>query len=114
MTWATRFLCSLHVATVIIWSQVGWSQVGHPAFEVASIKPSPVKSPTADDRNAGRMFRDAGRVSYSYVTPRNLLVKVWRVSDFRIPGPDWLDSERFDIEAKLPGFESLWVRARFR
>jgi len=48
------------------------------------------------------MFRDPGRVSFSNATLRNLLAQSWRVSDFRISGPGWLDSERFDIEAKLP------------
>ena len=48
------------------------------------------------------MIRDPGRVSYRNVTLQNLLAQAYRIKNLRISGPDWLDSDRFDIVAKLP------------
>jgi uncharacterized protein (TIGR03435 family) len=88
-----RVICYLPLAAVV------WSQVAGPAFEVATIKPS---APSADGRLTGQMIRDPGRVSYSYVTLQNLFAQAYRVKNFQIVGPSWLDSERFDVVATLP------------
>ena len=47
------------------------------------------------------VYRNPGRVSYSYVSSQNLVSQAYRVKNFQISGPDWLDSVRFDIETKL-------------
>jgi uncharacterized protein (TIGR03435 family) len=74
-------------------------QTVRPAFEVASIRPS---LRPAEVGLAGQMIRSPGRVSYSYVSVQNLLAQAYRIKNFQIAGPGWLDSDRFDIEAKLP------------
>lgn len=79
-----------------------WSQAASPAFEVASIKPSKAPAALADGRVPGQMIRDPGRVTLTYVSVQNLLAQAYRIKNFQISGPDWLDSERFDIVAKLP------------
>jgi uncharacterized protein (TIGR03435 family) len=48
------------------------------------------------------MTRDPTRVSYTYVTLQNLLAQAYRVKNFQISGPSWLDSDHFDVVAKLP------------
>jgi uncharacterized protein (TIGR03435 family) len=73
-------------------------------FEVASIKPSP---PPALNRISIRMgggpgTPDPGRINYEYVTLRMVLVKAYEVRNSQISGPAWLDSERFDIAARVP------------
>jgi uncharacterized protein (TIGR03435 family) len=80
-----------------------------PAFEfvVASIKPSSPDAPDGFMTNPGR-----GRVSDTF-SARNLslmnLVKAaygipFGTTDSRITGaPKWLDSEKFDVEAKIDG-----------
>jgi uncharacterized protein (TIGR03435 family) len=73
-----------------------WSQVSNPAFEVASIRPS---DPTAD---VGQMMRDPRRVALARVSIQNLLAQAYRIRNFQISGPSWLDSDRFDIVATLP------------
>jgi uncharacterized protein (TIGR03435 family) len=73
-----------------------WSQVSNPAFEVATIKPS---DPAAD---VGQMIRDPRLVALAHVSLQNLLAQAYRIRNFQISGPAWLDSERFDILAKLP------------
>jgi uncharacterized protein (TIGR03435 family) len=75
-----------------------------PAFEVASVKPAaPI---------TGNMIRvmmrggpgspDPGQITYSNVTVKNVLMTAYGVKGFQISGPGWLESERYDIVAKLP------------
>ncbi len=47
------------------------------------------------------MIHDLGRVSYHNVTLQNLLAQAYRIKNLQVSGPDWLDSDRFDIVAKL-------------
>lgn len=69
------------------------------AFEVASIK-------AADPQPMGMvrigMSSDAGMVRYSNISLKDCIRTAYRVKDFQVQGPDWLDSTRFDITAKLP------------
>jgi uncharacterized protein (TIGR03435 family) len=88
-----RVTCYLPFAATV------WSQVADPTFEAATIKRS---APPTDGRTTGQMIRDPGRVSYSYVTLQNLFAQAYRVKNFQIVGPNWLDSERFDVVATLP------------
>src|ERR1700692_4794795 len=73
-----------------------WRQVSCPSFEVASIKRS---DPTAD---VGQMIRDPRIVALAHASVQNLLAQAYRIKNFQISGPSWLDSERFDIVAMLP------------
>ena len=68
------------------------------SFEVASIKPL-----APPDRVVpGQMLRDPGQVIYRNVRLENFLAQAYRIKNFQMSGPDWLDSDRFDIVAKLP------------
>jgi uncharacterized protein (TIGR03435 family) len=74
------------------------------SFEVASIKPAAPQSPG--------MFRigtyggpgtpDPGQARFENVTQRMLLTQAYDVHEYQISGPAWLDSERYDIVAKVP------------
>ena len=72
-----------------------------PSFEVASIRVHP-----AD--NTGRSFinmgcgPDPGRCTPTNVTAKMLIQTAYNVKDFQVSGgPGWINSERFDIEAKI-------------
>jgi uncharacterized protein (TIGR03435 family) len=78
---------------------LGQSAPSAPAFEVASVKPG---APPTDGRFFVRMNSDAGRIDYTNVSLRDLIVRAYKVRDYQISGPDWLRSERYDIAAKLP------------
>jgi uncharacterized protein (TIGR03435 family) len=77
-------------------------------FEVATVKPAAL--PTATEGK--RMFRmgaqggpgtsDPGQISYSFMPLRALLTQAFGVRNYQVQGPAWLDSERFDIVAKVP------------
>jgi uncharacterized protein (TIGR03435 family) len=74
-------------------------------FEVASIKLSalPGRGVIRLGRQGGPGSRDPGRVTYAFSTIRDLIVDAYGVKPSQVSGgPKWLDSERFDIVAKLP------------
>ncbi|MGD1072507.1 MAG: TIGR03435 family protein [Bryobacteraceae bacterium] len=73
-------------------------------FEAATIKQPP---PPDGNRmfigiNGGPGTADPGRINYENVSLKMLLTKAYGVQDYQISGPDWLDSERFNVAAKLP------------
>lgn len=69
-----------------------------PAFDSASIKPS-----TGGER--GYSFRPLpGRISIGNMTLRQIIAAAWHVNDFQISGgPKWIESDRWNIEAKAAG-----------
>jgi len=48
------------------------------------------------------MKADAGIVHYTNMTLKDCIRAAYRVRDFQIRGPDWLNSARFEITTKLP------------
>ena len=68
-----------------------------PAFDVASVKPNYSGSPGG--REPG--FRN-GTFNAQNVPLKTLLGTAYRVQTSRIKGPDWIDSDRFDLTAKSP------------
>jgi uncharacterized protein (TIGR03435 family) len=70
-----------------------------PQFEVATIKRS---APVVDGRLTVTMGGDPGRIDYQGLPLRILLSRAFNVKDDQISGPDWLDTERFDVTAKIP------------
>jgi uncharacterized protein (TIGR03435 family) len=74
-------------------------QIGGPAFEVASVKPD--KSETGVDR----VEASNGSLIIVNVSLKRLIGMAYGVAegrDYLFSGPDWMDSERFDISAKFP------------
>ncbi|HVV45614.1 MAG TPA: TIGR03435 family protein [Bryobacteraceae bacterium] len=71
---------------------MAWGQ----AFEVATIKRSDMAA------DSGQMIRDPRLVALSHVSLQNLMAQAYLIRNFQISGPDWLDTDRFDIVAKLP------------
>ncbi|MCX6633102.1 MAG: TIGR03435 family protein [Candidatus Solibacter sp.] len=72
------------------------------AFDVASVKAS------QPGTGGGRGRRENIQFSPGAVTMRNVNLKsairwAWRVSEFQVSGPDWLDSERYEIAGKAAG-----------
>src|SRR5689334_13683519 len=80
-----------------------------PAFEVATIKPSPPMDPAkiaAALQAGGKMPIGANvegyRAEYRYLDLRSLMSYAYGVKPYQITGPDWMATERFDIVAKMP------------
>jgi uncharacterized protein (TIGR03435 family) len=74
-----------------------WPQT--PAFEVASIKP-------AAPMERGKMLigfgGDAGRINYTNVSLKDVVARAYEMKPYQVSGPSWMDSERYDITAKIP------------
>jgi uncharacterized protein (TIGR03435 family) len=70
-----------------------------PAFDVASIKPAP-----HDLQGGGYNFGPGGRTVITNFTLKNLVQIAWHLQDFQIAGgPVWVDSDRFNVEARAEG-----------
>jgi uncharacterized protein (TIGR03435 family) len=70
-----------------------------PAFEVASVKPAPPPTPGMFKVQMGG---DPGMVDYKNVSLKSLIARAYEMKEFQVSGPDWLDTERFDVLAKTP------------
>src|SRR5580700_6734077 len=97
------WLCSLAHAQSAANAQPAEAKLG---FEVASVKPSALPAGNGVirlGRQDGPGSGDPGRVTYSFSTIRDLIVEAYSVKRSQVSGgPNWLDSERFDIVAKVP------------
>jgi uncharacterized protein (TIGR03435 family) len=65
-------------------------------FDVASVK--------ASKSTGGRVTitSDPGRISYTNIMLRRLLLAAYDVKNYQLVGPEWLDTLRFDITARIP------------
>ena len=70
-----------------------------PAFDVASVKPAP---PPTEGKFMVQMGGDPGMVDYKNVSLKTLIARAHEMKDYQVSGPDWLDSARFDVVAKIP------------
>jgi uncharacterized protein (TIGR03435 family) len=73
-------------------------------FEVATVKPAGMPNPA--DAKSGKLRIgvnvDGQRVSITFTSLKDLIATAYRVKRFQVEGPDWMASQRFDIQAKLP------------
>ncbi len=88
---------------------LGQTTPSHPAFDVATVKPSaPLDmAKLAAEVQAGKMPRlgariDASRASYTYMSLKELIAAAYKLKGYQISGPAWLASERFDIVGTIP------------
>jgi uncharacterized protein (TIGR03435 family) len=91
---------------VLMFCASGWvcgqSADARPAFEVATIKPSgpdgirmpPIKS-------GGPGTPDPSRVNLQFFSLANLVMLAYTLHPYQLSGPSWLETERFDIVAKV-------------
>jgi uncharacterized protein (TIGR03435 family) len=70
-----------------------------PQFEVAS-----VKTATPDQRNVDFRVYPGGRLSFMNVALGQIILEAFSVKRYQLSGgPGWLDTERFNIDAKAEG-----------
>jgi bla regulator protein blaR1 len=93
---AAALVLSMASATAIV-SLYAAPQDAQPAFEVASIKRD-----VSDER--GGMFTVVPVCHLERMTLKHLVTFAWRVNDFQVTeGPGWIDSDRYNIDAKAEG-----------
>jgi len=86
-----------HVALLFLACLVSAARAQQPAFAVATIRPSTVAVKFEHD---GKTDLTAETVRMQDVSVQTCIKWAYGVQDGQIAGPDWMDSERFDIVAK--------------
>ena len=75
-------------------------------FEVASVKPSPPVKPGErvfyGPARGGPGTPDPGQITWTYARFVDLLMTAYDVRNYQISGPAWLQSERYDVIARVP------------
>jgi uncharacterized protein (TIGR03435 family) len=71
-------------------------------FEVASIKPCPPYDAMSGAKVSVGMRVDGAQVHYSFLSLKDLIRQGYKLKLHQILGPDWIASERWNIDATLP------------
>jgi uncharacterized protein (TIGR03435 family) len=83
---------------------LAFGQAAKLEYEVASVKASaPLgNGPIFMGGRGGPGTTDPGQVTFNNMTVKNLLVQAYDVKQYQVTGPGWIESERYDIAAKIP------------
>ena len=99
----------LAAATLVAWGQASNRPAAAPAvaFEVASVKPAtePGRQPMVcliPCAPGERLTVEHSRVEIRYMSLDRLIVTAYGIKLYQLTGPDWMRSQRFDIDAKMP------------
>lgn len=93
----------MKIAILLALAVCAFSQTGRPSFEVASVKPAeldPAKLLSGQQRIGAAI--DAARVDLRSLSLSDLIRTAYRVKAYQISGPEWMNTLRFDVVAKLP------------
>ena len=74
------------------------------SFEVASVKPAEPLDPAklmSGEQKIG-LTLDAARVEFHATTMATLVETAYQVKTYQVSGPEWMNSERYDVIAKMP------------
>ena len=99
----TAILCAGLIVSISC-AAFGQGAAESPKFEVASVKPAEPQSAgmIRIRMSGGPGTPDPGQLTYTNVSLKNILMNAYAVKGYQLSGPKWLDSERFDIVAKIP------------
>jgi uncharacterized protein (TIGR03435 family) len=93
-------------AAVILCACIALGQQPNPklTFEVASIKPaaSQAMARLQGSVDGGPGTPAPGRIQFTDIPLKVLIMRAYDVQNFQVSGPSWMDSQRFDIIAKVP------------
>lgn len=95
-------LCAVVAGVLTLGPLAGYAQDKQKfEFEVASVKPFSIAQTDGGSVTLGAKI-DNAQVRMVGLTMRDLLGSAYRVKVYQISGPDWIATERYDINAKLP------------
>jgi uncharacterized protein (TIGR03435 family) len=82
-----------------------------PVFDVASVRPAQMDQATImaglrQGRRPEEMYIDTDRAAFKYMSLKQLVAYGYKVRAYQVDGPDWMTTDRFDIQAKLPAGSS--------
>ena len=86
------------------------------SFEVASVKRSNLSPPdVVGPARGGPGTTDPEQIRWSYATLKGIIMVAYDVKPFQVSGPNWINTERYDIAAKIaPGTSKDEVRVMWR
>lgn len=74
-----------------------------PAFDVASVKVSQVNNMGSEGGAKPNLTVTPDSLSMRNFSLHNCVQWAYHVGDYQVSGPDWIDSQRYDINAKAAG-----------
>jgi uncharacterized protein (TIGR03435 family) len=89
---------AVFAAYLVLLCAAGFAQ----SLEVASVKPALPDSRVRGSMRGGPGTGDPGQITYTNVTLHNVLLRAYDIQTFQLTGPDWLQSRKYDISAKVP------------
>lgn len=93
-----RFILTIGKILIIAGSvarSISFAQAAHPAFEVASVRPSKT------NENWFWNVTPGGRIVCRNCTLQRMMILAYRVQEYQVvAGPAWISKDQFDIEAK--------------
>jgi uncharacterized protein (TIGR03435 family) len=99
-------LTNLIAGFVVFASAIAFGQATvNLTFEVASVKPAAPPAaggPMFFGGRGGPGTPDPGQITWTNATLKTLLTIAYDVKNYQVNGPGWLDTERYDIIAKVP------------
>ena len=102
----TRTITGASLLILTVNGAFGQNAGAPPSFEVASVKVSaPLPNGTVRiGLGGGPGSTDPGRIDYIGTTLKSVIARAYNVKEYQVEGPDWLESERYDIVATMaPG-----------
>ncbi len=88
--------CALAIAVLTLTASATRAQPARLEFEVASVR----ATPPSDQHGLSLGFRmDAAGIHIGSLTLREVVATAYRVKTYQVRGPDWTETERFDINA---------------
>jgi uncharacterized protein (TIGR03435 family) len=91
--------CALAIAVLTLTASAARAQPARLEFEVASVRPTP----PSEQHGLSLGFRmDAAGMHIGSLTLREIVAAAYRVKTYQVRGPDWTETERFDVNATLP------------
>ncbi len=109
-----RAMASAGLFSILACGMYGQNGGTVPEFDAVSVKPTTQEIPSAGMMAGGGRFSfrmgcsggpgtdDPGRYTCTAANLRMLVTQAWGIENYRVFGPSTLDSERFDIAAKIP------------
>jgi uncharacterized protein (TIGR03435 family) len=92
-------LAAFAIASFVTMLAIVTAQEGKLEFEVATVRPS---SREVQDGVVLGLRMDGAQARIGALTLRDYVAMAYRVKAYQVVGPDWISSERFDVNAKLP------------
>src|SRR5258707_1005426 len=107
-----KVLDSIFVTLSVCAASFAQSAPARPEFEVASVK---VAAPGVAGQIPVGLHIDGSQVSFRYLSLQDYMGTAYDIKKHQIVGPDWLATERYDIQAKMPaGVEQDKLRGNMR